>query len=779
MLNRFFCTFLLVIMALLSPVIVAAQRDSVGLAKGVVLNEITVRRTKEKYSKKNNPAVDFVKRVMAQKYAHRATDHPYYSNEKYQKVVGGLTGFPAEDDQNWMLRTFKFMREFVDTNEMTGQRMLPLFVKEQISANYYSLDPKKHKELVSGVRNEGIDQAFDQESMLRFFDDVFRDIDIFSNDIPFMQSRFVSPLSNIGTSYYKYYLNDTIMLDGEPCVDLSFAPFNSESWGFTGRIFVSLNDSTMFVKRVVLGTPSTINVNFLKKMFIVQDYERMPDGTRIKTRDEMLAEFEIIAGTQRMFAHRLLLFRNHNFEKPEDMSVFEHVGERVESEDAHRMPREFWDENRFVAISNNENAVGKILERLRKNKLFYYTEKVVHILVSGYIPTAGDDKSKFDIGVVNTFFSGNPMEGFRLKVGGMTTANLSKHFFARGYVAYGFRDEKFKYMGQLEYSFNKKKRHSLEFPVNSLRLMHEYNVDKLGQHYLYTNPDNIFLALKRKSDDKMTYLRRSELEYKLETRGGFSFALNVRNDIQEASRFIPFVDGHGETFTRFSETGVNLTLRFAPGEKFYESKKERIPINLDAPIFTLTHSYCPKGLFGNKYEINKTEIGIMKRFWLSAFGYADIIVRGGKIWSQVPFTHLMFPNANLSFTIQPESYALMNAMEFATDQYASWDLTYWANGAILNRIPFVKYLNLREVFSFRGMWGRLSDKNNPLHNKDLLRFPETALCMPMGNTPYMEVGVGLDNIFSIFRVDYIWRITYRNNPDINRGGVRIQLHLTF
>jgi hypothetical protein len=177
--------------------------------------------------------------------------------------------------------------------------------------------------------------------------------------------------------------------------------------------------------------------------------------------------------------------------------------------------------------------------------------------------------------------------------------------------------------------------------------------------------------------------------------------------------------------------------------------------------------------------INKTELSIQKRFWFSAFGYTDIILKAGKIWSEVNYPNLLIPNANLSYTIQPESYTLMNALEFANDQYLSWDLTYWANGAIFNRIPMLKYLKLREVFSFRGLYGKLSDQNNPEYNNSLFRFPTNTNCRPMEKKPYMELGVGLDNIFTILRLDYVWRLTYKDVPGIDKSGLRIQLHFTF
>lgn len=240
-----------------------------------------------------------------------------------------------------------------------------------------------------------------------------------------------------------------------------------------------------------------------------------------------------------------------------------------------------------------------------------------------------------------------------------------------------------------------------------------------------------------------------------------------------------FITPYGRIYSHYNETSLSVQLRFAPGEKIYQMASDRFTINDETPIFMLSHTYAPQGFLGNMFEINRTEFSVAKRFWLSAFGYIDGIIKAGHLWSKSPYPDLLIPNANLSYTIQPESFALMNPMEFVTDTYASWDLTYWANGAIFNYIPLFKRLKLREVFSFRGVWGHLSKRNNPLYNNELFRFPEVSHTTELSAKPYMEVGVGIDNIFRILRLDYVWRLSYRDGPDVDKSGLRLALHFTF
>ena len=743
----------------------------------VMLNEVLVRKT-AKYVKKGNPAVAFVEKLRSRRKMYDPRDHQYYNYHKYEKVSFGLNNFNTSSNKNLIAQNFKFLKEYVDTSDITGKMILPLSIQEKVSEEHYRKSPPTHREVVMATNHAGIDDQYDVESMKRFIDDVFREMDIFSNDITFMQNRFVSPLSNIGTDFYKFYL-DTVMVDGVQCYELTFTPFTTETFGFLGRLYVPANDTTMFISKIRMNVPHKINLNYVNQVYLEQDYIKASDGSRLKVRDDLMVEFKIAPKTPEIYARRQTFYDGHNFKQPKDLSIFDQSSEVIMKNNLEQ-DENYWVAHRPVVAMKNENTVKEMLTRLRQSKLFYWCEKVVTTLVNGYIATSGSARSsKFDFGPMNTTISGNSLEGLRLRVGGMTTAKLNPRWFGKFYVAYGTRDERFKYMGQIEYSFVDKKFNPNEFPVKSLRLMHRYDVDKLGQHYLYTNPDNVFLALKRQKDNKMIYLRETMLEYKLETQSGFSLTTSVQHQRHEASKFLPFVDGNGNALDHYNTAGFNVTLRYAPGEKFYQTRSFRIPINQDAPVFTLSHTYMPRGFLGSDYTINKTEAGIQKRFWFSAFGYTDIILKAGKIWSKVPYPELLLPNANLSYTIQPESFALMNAMEFVNDQYLSWDVTYWINGAILNRIPLIKKLKMREVVSFRGLWGKLTDKNNPSLDPELMQFPSESLCKPMGKRPYMEIGVGLDNILTILRVDYVWRINYRDTPGIDRSGVRIQMHFTF
>lgn len=744
------------------------------------LSDIIVKPKKEKYSRKDNPAVDFVKKVIDSRDKNDPRNQEYYKYEQYEKMTFALNDFSDKQKKMWLFKKFDFIFNYVDTSEISGKPILTVSIKEIIEDNYYRKSPRSEKKVVKGIKRAGIDEFLSQDGVQKFLEEVFKEVNIFDNNIPLFLNRFVSPLSTIGPSFYKYYLIDTVMINNTKCMDLGFVPFNSQSFGFTGHLFITL-DSTNFVKRVKLNVPNDINLNFVEHMYIEQEFDRTPQGIRLMTRDDIIVEFKIAPNTQGLHARKTCTYRDHSFTPPENMALFNENATVIEESDARTKTDLYWTHYRHEPIKSKENAVETMMKKLREVPVFYYTEKVISILISGYIQTAKEG-SKIDIGPMNTTISGNGVEGARLRVGGMTTAYLNKNLFGKGYVAYGTKDGRFKYSAELEYSFDKKKEYANEFPIHSIKAQYTYDINQLGQQYLYTNKDNIFLSLKRKKDDRITYLRKAEVSYLREHYSGLSYGAEIRHRTEYPTSYVSFnkigADGIVRPVSSYNMSEVEVKIRYAPNEKFYQTRGNRYPITLDAPIFSVSHTYAHKGILGTDYNYNRTEIGFQKRIWFSAFGYTDVIVKAGKVWDKVPFPMLLIPNANLSYTIQPESYTLMNAMEFLNDQYASWDLTYYMNGLLLNRIPLIKYLKWREVLSFRGLYGNLTKKNNPdTGGEGLYLFPVNSGIM--NNVPYMEAGIGIENIFKILRVDYVWRLTYRDRPDISKSGLRISLKFAF
>ena len=450
--------------------------------------EVEVRPTKERYSRKDNPAVELIKKVIEHKNDNRIEAKDEYQSEVYEKLSMSLDDFNPNLEKNKFLKKFKFIKNYLDTSEFNGKPILTISVRETISDQYYRKHPKAEKTITKAKRQQGIDKTLDDGGAITAnLEEIFKGVNIFDNNINILLNRFVSPLSStLAVSYYKYYIMDTVDVAGDKCVDLAFVPVNSQSYGFTGRLYITL-DGNYAVKKFLLNTPANINLNWVDKLRIEQEFKRMPDSTWVLANENTYVNFYIVKGAQQLYAHQLRNFDKYQFDVQNADSIFGLLGPIHELPEATAQTDTFWIHNRHVPLKEKESALDDLLAQLRKVPAFNVIIKTAEILITGYIPTTADkDKSKFDFGPMNTTFSANHLEGFRMRVGGMTTANLNPHWFGSGYLAYGVNDRKLKYNAKLTYSVNKKKYHEGESPVNNISAIQEYDVYTPGQDFLFT-----------------------------------------------------------------------------------------------------------------------------------------------------------------------------------------------------------------------------------------------------------------------------------------------------
>lgn len=761
---------------LVIPTATLSDSDTLRLApKSHTLQEVVVERRKVRYSKKDNPAHELMTRIRAamskgDPYTRHRYNYDYYSN-----IALGLNDFDISDARR--LKCEEALAPYLDTASYTGRPILLISFKERAGTRIHAA-PSTSKDIITAISSHGIDHDFGVENVRRVLEDILREVDLYGNDITLMQQRFVSPLSAIAGDFYHYYITDTIATAQGREIELSFAPANPESFGFNGKMYVAFGDTTGFIHRVEMRVPRVINLNFVDNIFITQTFSQDTLGLRHKSSDEIVLEVTPVPGGQSMYARRHTLYRHHNVDTPSQYDNFlTDLRDEIFVNDPDTTSMETLAMQRLTPLSQAEAKMDGMLQNMRKFKVFYWMEKTMLLLSRDF--WISSERAPWAWGPLSTLASYNDVEGLRLRLGGMTLASFSPHFFLRGYTAYGCRDHKWKYNAEMEYSFSPKKQHAKEFPVHSITVGHRYDLDMIGQHYLFGSQDNIFLSLKRGHDLLTSYLRTTHLAYNLELRNNFSISAGMRHNTQEASPWVQFRYANGTSLPSYTQANLFLKLRYAPGEKYVETNTGRYMINFDAPELHLTHEYGVKGWLGSRFGLHRTEALFKKRFWLSAFGYLNTVASAGKIWNAVPFPSLLWPNANLSYIIQPESYSMMNAMEFANDWYTALDLGYFGQGVLFNRIPVIRKAKLREVVTFKALYGGLTRKNNPRLNADLLQFPESAPARIMQHTPYMEISAGIDNIFSILRVEYIWRLSYLHYPDVPHGGIRAALHFSF
>ena len=759
---------------------VKLKPDAYGLQSAVV----TPKKGRDsRYRRRDNPAVELVRNVIAHKEENHVRSLERYKSADYDKLILSLDDFNVDFDSSRFWRRFPFFEKYVDTAQFKNTPVLTVSLREQEEQTYYHRQPPKTRTFVVRRRLLGFAEMLDKGGIGTNIEAIFSDSDIFDENMEVMLNRFVSPInSSLATTFYKYYISDTLYVDGTKCIDLTFVPANNRSFGFTGHLFV-VADSTYAIKRYSLGIPARINLNYVSELAIEENFERMPSGVWASTEKNTYARFYIFKWLQQLYAHRKVLHHEYEFSEtaaamPDTLE--NHPDRLVYNPDWWR-PDEYWSDVRPVPLSPKERVLDSLKVEVRREPRLSDAIDAVETLTTEFMPTARDrSASRWDYGPLSSFIHYNPTEGLRLRVGGMTTANLNPRNFLSGYAAFGFKDKRLKYDLTYVHTFTPKDYHPFEPLRNNISLKYRYDLEAPGQSFSLMDRDHFMMSTI--TPVPLQYVRSLQLRYEREWISRLGFDTQLRLDRVEPAGTLAYLryDAAGalEPVQRYDDLSWTTRLRFAPGEPLYSNrlgKESPLTLTKDAPILSLTHTF---GRFDHTFTYNRTDFSVQKRLWLSAFGHIDAALQAGIVWNRVPLPKLYSPNANLSFMLHNDAFNLMSPMEFVMDRYAEFSSTYYLKGWILNRIPLINRLGLREVVSFRAIAGSLSDKNNPLKDGNgLYAFPEGTHLL--GKTPYMEYTVGLENIFNILRVDYVRRISYTDwIPDDMKQGFKVSIHIT-
>ena len=790
-------------------------------ADNTLLKEVTVKAKRGRYSRKNNPAVEMMKKVVAAKKLTDLSNRDYYQYNKYQKITLAFNDFkPEELDSSPRFRKRQWLVDQIEPCPYNNKLILPVSVDETVSQKIYRKKPHDEKTIIKGINQTGINDLIQTGDILNtVVKDIFTDVNIYDDQIRLLQYPFTSPIGKDAIAFYRYYIQDTLMVSGDKCFHLHFLPNNQQDFGFRGDLYI-LADSSWQVKRCDMTIPKKSDVNFVENLQIVQEFSKLPDGSWVLTVDDFFTELKFAS-----FLHQFAVIRNTRLtdfafdELPRQLFK----GKKKEVKDANAMMRgdDFWAQYRQVELTKSESSMDAFIKNIENIKGFKYIIFCLKALIENFVETGSKaHPSKVDIGPVNTIVTSNFIDGIRNRISAQSTANLDSNFFFRGYLAHGWSSKKTYYKSDLIWSFNTKEYLPREFPQRTLTFSSSYDIESPSDKFLHTDKDNMFVAMKWAKVDKMQFYNRQSLTFEREEDWGFRTTVRLKTEENEAAGelfFIPLSEtsdpnnwtnwSHpvsanqmlydasvaqgiphalpepSAASRKFRTTELYAQLRFAPGETFINTKQRRLPINLDAPVFTVSHTIGIRGVLGSDYSYNFTEASIYKRFWLKSWGKMDWLIKGGIQWEKVPYPLLIMPETNLSYILQDYTFSAINNMEFPTDRYLAGHVNWDMNGKLFNRIPLLKKLKWREWIGFRILWGELSDKNNPFLEKNagsplLMYFPEGSYVIDP-KRPYMELSLGIHNIFKIVQLEYIRRLNYNELPTAHKHGFRFTIRMTF
>lgn len=717
-----------------------------------------------KQAKKNNPAIDILREIWKHKRKNGLHLHKQYAYDKYEKVEFDINTIDSALIKSRLFRGMEFVFEEVDTSRITGKTYLPMFINEAVSKVYGDNVLKKEKEVLEGNKNSGFSE---NQIIIDFVDDLYSDYNIYDNYLKFFDKSFMSPLSTSGINTYNYVLSDSTYIDDRWCYNIIYYPRRKNELTFKGDFWVA--DSIYAIKEINLQASKSANINWVKDIYIEQEFDVLNDSLFLVKRDYMMSDFAFSKKEKArgIYGKRTTLYNNYEFDKVLDEKFYDREVYFYDK-DIYNRDDAFWSENRLEQLNKDEKGVYKMLDTLKTVKKFKQLYNLGSILSSGYIEF---NTLPLDYGPIFSTFGYNEVEGVRLRVGGRTYFGQNDLWRLQGFLAYGFDDNKFKYGISGKWLLDKKSR--LIISGGNRR-----DVEQTGAS-LTTSTDVLGRSLASSSvvgtgtNNKLTNVNLSTLAVALEPWRNVILRLgaNYRTLSSASSTFSLDYNTPTGIASEIEQFESTFSISYFPKRKMTGYGVERRVANDGfARIFTQV-SRGDKSILDGDFNYTKLQMSYIQPWQLGGFGRLYTTIEAGKTFGEVPLSLLSVIPGNQSYFSIYNTFSQLDYYEFVSDTYASIHFEHNFNGRLFSRIPLLRKLNLREIVSIRGVWGEISDENIDLNRTD---NPNRIPLIAPSTTPYWEYGVGIGNIFKVFRIDFNFRGNYMNEfdyPDARKFGV--------
>ncbi len=735
------------------------------------LREVTVvSGKKQRYRNKGNPAVELIQQVIDHKKQNRMESADYLQYDQYERINLSFIDIPANLMNSRYFKMYKFMLDTVKNNGQT-QVLLPAYFSEKQYQNYYRKNPAKSIRILKAQKEANILKFIDTAGLDIYLNRLYgNNIDIYDNNVFIINNQLLSPIADHSPNYYKFFITDTIQSGKEKLIELSFTPRTKGDLLFEGKLLVSMTGNYA-VRSCELNVNKQININFMRNLKVTLDFEQHANGRYFLSKSDVKADLGILKNKGFGLMGERTVFLSHYLTDTPLPATFYEGRELQIADDANKPDTSYWLHQRPDTLSAQQAKVYPRITQLEKMPQFKRATWIAATLTGGYAKWG-----PVLLGPVGALYSRDSQEGSRFQVGGRTTSELNKSIYFEGFGAYGTRDRTYKYNLATFLSFNKTPFY--RYPNNYIKASYLYDVDVPGQNLSTINQQAALSSFQTGKTRYWLYSRVAKIEYVKDFENHFSFDLAFRNWNQRPAAALVFQynDAANTSVHDLTTTELNLAFRYAPHEQILQGTVYRRTIYSKYPILNLQINQGFKGLFNGSYNFTSFNASVFKRFYLSQLGHTDITVLGNYLAGKVPFPLLNISPANQSLAYDEDGYNQMTYLEFVSDHYAGINLTHSFNGFLLNKVPLIKHLKWREFLSAKVLFGGLRNENNPLYSANLYRFPtgtsDSNGTYALGNTLYVEAGVGIGNIFKFLRIDGIRRFNYLDHPGASPYGIK-------
>lgn len=721
-----------------------------------------------------NPAFRIIEGAQANRTKNNYENLKAFQYESYTKVQLAVDQISEKRKNSRMFRSIIPLFDTVSQlNDGTNTPVLPVFISETLSDFYVTRNPFKEKEVIKATQAMGV--GLEDESVTsQLLGSTFQQYNFHINWVRILDKDFLSPVGDAAKNFYVFTLKDSVEIDGIKTYQIEVNPKRKGDLVFTGTMWIA--DSSFAIRRLQFFVDKAANLNFLDQFKIQQEYAPTEGDAWLPVKTRILLNLDEPSGTTPgMVALFYVSNKDIVINQPKDAKFYE---DKLEvSEDATEQSDAFWEEKRHEQQTEGDKKIAHMIDTLNNLPVVKTWVEWVNIIVSGYKRVG-----KVDIGPYAFLYGYNALEGHRFRIGFRTNYLLSEKLVWKGYVAYGTFDRRFKYMAEMEWFPSKK-------PWTVVGIRHRDDVDQIGVTDQNYDQSNLFTSLAlfqasqlNRSFEQMVWIKRQHnsswsnritahaKDFRFEPIGGrFNFAFFENNN--------PGQEIISNDFRIFS---VTFETRFAYQEQFLVNHNERYTLGARrGPAVTLSYTKGFDNVLGGDYNYDRVNLNVSQRLRMGRFGDGDYIFSGGKVFGTLPYPILDVQRGNQSFIANRSTYNLMRLFEFACDEYIAVNYEHHFNGFLLNRIPVNKRLKWRFFFTAKGVWGGISDENLKLLPKtDEMGMPVTQI-YALNREPYVEVGYGIENIFSFGRIDFIHRLTHLDNPNVSRFGVKLSMQFSF
>ncbi len=715
-----------------------------------------------KVKKKGNPAIAILKKIWEKKRENGIYLFDQYQYEKYEKLEFDLNNVDSTMKKSKLFKGMEFVFEGIDTSRITGKAFLPIFINESVYKTYgKNKDGKSLREDLIANKNSGFES---NQNVIAFIKDLYVDYNIYDSYIKIFDNSFVSPISKAaGITTYNYVLRDSAFIDNKWCYNILYYPRRKNELTFKGDFWV--NDTTFAVKEINMQANRSANINWVKDIYIEQEFDVLNDSVFLLKRDYMLSDFSFKKKEKAkgMYGRRTTMYKDYKFNEEKEAKFYAKEI-NIYDDNIYTKADDYWDINRQEKLNKNEQGIYKMLDTLKTVPKFKQIYNLISILGSGYI-----EFNNFDFGPIFSTFGSNDVEGTRIRVGGRTFFGSNDLWRLQAYTAYGFKDNKFKYGVSGKWMLNPKSRFIIgggnRRDVEQIGVSLTTTNDILGRSFasssFFASGDNSKLTSINLSSAYMSIEPVNNLEFRL----GSSYR-TLESASPETFNLDYWVN-EAQTIKKseLAQSELDFSIRYTPNRKNIGYGIERNEVTDTYSTLFLNYVKGIKGVFNSDFDYQKLQFYYRQPILIGGFGRMFTTFEVGKTFGEVPLGLLSVVPGNQSYFTIEGTYALLDYYEFVTDTYASLHLEQSFNGRLFSRIPLLRKLNLRELVGVKAVWGELSDKNKALNTTNNINY----IAPTKG---YYEYSVGVGNIFKVLRIDFSWRGNYRDTPGANNFAIK-------